>query len=42
MNTDIGYVYKITNPNNRVYVGSTINLKRRIYQYKKYARLYGM
>lgn len=34
MDTNIGYVYKITNPNNRVYVGSTIDLERRIYQYK--------
>ena len=27
-------IYKITNPNGKVYVGSTINLKDRIYRYK--------
>ncbi len=34
MEYKIGFVYKITNPNGRIYVGSTINLKRRISQYK--------
>jgi group I intron endonuclease len=27
-------IYKITNPNGKVYIGSTINLKDRIYRYK--------
>lgn len=29
----IGYVYKITNPKGRVYIGSTKNINRRKYQY---------
>lgn len=28
-------IYKITNPNGRVYIGSTINIKRRIESYRK-------
>jgi group I intron endonuclease len=28
------YIYKITNPKNNIYIGSTINLKDRIYRYK--------
>lgn len=28
------YIYKITNPKNKVYIGSTINLKDRFYRYK--------
>jgi len=35
MENTIGFVYKITNPNGRIYVGSTIDIKRRKYQYKK-------
>jgi len=29
----MGYIYKITTPSNRVYVGQTANLKNRIYHY---------
>jgi len=29
-----GYVYKITSPTNKIYIGSTVNIKRRIYLYK--------
>lgn len=40
-----GYVYKITSPRNKVYIGSTINLKNRLYHYsshncKKQYKLY--
>lgn len=31
----VGYVYMITSPSNRVYVGSTINIKSRLKEYKK-------
>lgn len=31
-----GYVYKITSPSGRVYIGSTINIKSRLYHYKSY------
>lgn len=31
----IGYVYMITSPSNRLYVGSTSNLQKRIYSYSK-------
>jgi len=31
----IGYIYKITSPNGKVYIGQTINLKRRKYRYSK-------
>jgi group I intron endonuclease len=34
MKNEIGFVYKITSPSNRVYVGSTINFDKRMYQYK--------
>jgi group I intron endonuclease len=30
----IAYIYKITNPKGKIYIGSTINLKDRIYRYK--------
>ena len=30
----IGYIYKITSPNNRIYIGQTINLKQRKSVYK--------
>ena len=30
----IGYIYKIVNPNGKVYVGQTINLENRLRQYK--------
>ena len=30
---NIGYVYLITSPSNRLYIGSTSNLKKRIYSY---------
>ena len=30
----IGYIYKITSPNNKIYIGQTINKKQRKYQYK--------
>lgn len=29
----MGYIYKITTPSNRVYIGQTTNLKNRIYHY---------
>lgn len=29
-------IYKITNPNNRVYIGQSVNIKNRFYTYKKY------
>lgn len=29
-----GYIYKITSPSNRIYIGQTINIKRRIIDYK--------
>jgi group I intron endonuclease len=37
MSKDIGYIYKITSPTNRVYVGQTNNINRRIndYTYRK-------
>lgn len=31
---DLAYIYKIVNPNNKIYIGSTINLNDRIYRYK--------
>jgi group I intron endonuclease len=31
-----GFIYKITNPNNHIYIGQTDNLERRKYVYKKY------
>jgi group I intron endonuclease len=31
----MGYIYKITSPKNRVYIGQTINLQRRITAYKR-------
>lgn len=31
-----GYVYKITSPTNKIYIGSTINIKRRFAAYKSY------
>lgn len=31
---NIGHVYKITSPNNRIYIGSSINIKKRIIKYK--------
>jgi group I intron endonuclease len=31
----IGYIYKLTNPNGKVYVGQTINKKQRRYHYNK-------
>lgn len=30
------YIYKITNPKGKIYIGSTVNLKDRIYRYKTY------
>lgn len=30
------YIYKITSPNGKIYIGSTVNLKDRIYRYKTY------
>lgn len=33
----IGYIYKITNPNGRVYIGQSFNLKDRVRKYKKHA-----
>lgn len=33
-NTSIGHVYMITSPTNRIYIGSTINIDRRVNQYK--------
>lgn len=31
----IGYVYKLTAPNGKIYIGQTINLKRRFHEYAK-------
>jgi group I intron endonuclease len=31
----IGYIYKLTSPNGKIYIGQTINKKQRIYNYKK-------
>jgi len=31
----IGYIYKITIPNGKIYIGQTINVKQRIYNYNK-------
>lgn len=31
----IGYIYKITSPNNKIYIGQTINKKQRRYHYNK-------
>lgn len=31
-----GYVYKITSPSGKIYIGSTINIKSRLYHYKSY------
>lgn len=41
----IGFIYKITNPKGRVYIGQTLNIEQRIYSYsscncKKQIRLY--
>jgi group I intron endonuclease len=30
-------IYKITNPNNKVYIGQSINIEKRFKQYKRYA-----
>lgn len=30
----IAYIYKITNPKNKIYIGSTVNYKRRFAQYR--------
>jgi predicted GIY-YIG superfamily endonuclease len=30
----IGYIYKITNPNGRIYIGQTKNFTKRKYYYK--------
>jgi predicted GIY-YIG superfamily endonuclease len=30
----IGYIYKITNNNGRVYIGKTFDIKKRFKQYK--------
>lgn len=35
-NQEIGYVYMITNPKGRIYVGSTLNFIKRIQHYKRY------
>jgi group I intron endonuclease len=35
MEQKIGYVYKITSPNNRIYIGSSINVTQRWKSYKK-------
>ena len=29
------YIYKITSPTNKIYIGQTWNLKKRVYQYSK-------
>lgn len=29
-----GIIYKITNPNNKIYIGQTVNLYNRVYKYK--------
>jgi group I intron endonuclease len=31
----IGYIYKVTSPNNEIYIGQTINIRKRKYSYKK-------
>lgn len=31
----IGYIYKLTSPNGKIYIGQTINKKQRLYNYKK-------
>jgi len=31
----IGYIYKITSPSNRIYIGQTTNVKKRISEYKR-------
>ena len=31
----IGYIYIIKSPNNKVYIGQTLNIENRIYRYKK-------
>ena len=31
-------IYKITNPNNKVYIGQSINLKKRLDDYQKYSK----
>lgn len=31
----IGYIYKITSPHNDIYIGQTINIRKRKYSYKK-------
>lgn len=36
MKEKIGYVYMITNPNGKLYVGSTVNFERRRANYKRY------
>ena len=33
--SEIGFVYMITSPTNKIYVGSTIDLDKRIYDYKR-------
>ena len=30
-----GVIYKITNPNNRIYIGCTIDFKRRLSEYRR-------
>jgi group I intron endonuclease len=35
-NIELGYVYKITSPTNRIYVGSTKCISKRLLQYKNY------
>ena len=30
----IGYIYKITSPNNKIYIGQTLDFNNRIYRYK--------
>lgn len=32
----IGYIYKLTSPNGKVYIGQTINIKRRFGEYKRH------
>ena len=31
----MAYIYKITSPSNKIYIGSTVDIKRRLYRYKK-------
>jgi len=33
-NTKIGYIYKITSPTNKIYIGQTFNFNKRINRYK--------